>query len=180
MDIKINAKELTWVALHEASHAVMAVLRDLPCWGIYVRGSGSGCMFCTIVTSGQPLGKSDYLHSAAGAAGHVIVFGGYSATATNGDREIFADQGAPSWEETVEEARAILEPEREKIETLASLIEETVTSAADDDVKTRMMDGDTEPYRELVSAKKLYSVLDHKPPDPVVQWLQSETDRIGE
>ncbi len=73
-----------------------------------------------------------------------------------------------------------MEPEREKIETLASLIEEIVKDAADDDVKTRMMDGDTEPYRELVSAKKLYSVLDRQPPGPVAQWLEANTDRIGE
>ena len=65
MDINIDAKELRWVALHEASHAVMAVLKDLACWGIFVQGSGFDCMFCTMVTSGQPLGKGDFLHAAA-------------------------------------------------------------------------------------------------------------------
>jgi hypothetical protein len=174
MDINIDAKELRWVALHEASHAVMAVLKDLVCWGIFVQGSGFDCMFCTIVTSGQPLGKSDFLHAAAGAAGHLIVFGGYSQPTTNADREVFAEEGAPSWDETVEEARAILTPEREKIETLASLIEETVKSSADGEVKTRMMDGDTRPYRELVSAEKLYSVLGRMPPALVAKWLQAE------
>jgi hypothetical protein len=83
-------------------------------------------------------------------------------------------QGAPSWDETVEEARAVLAPEREKIEALASLIEETVKSTADGMVKTRMMDGDTRPYRELVSAEKLYSIVDRKPPALVAQWLQTE------
>jgi len=174
MDINISAKELRRVALHEASHAVMAVLGDLPCWGIFVQGSGFDCMFCTIVTSGQPLGKSDFLHAAAGAAGHLVIFGGYSQPTTNADREIFAEQGAPSWDETVEEARAVLAPEREKIEALASLIEETVKSTADGMVKTRMMDGDTRPYRELVSAEKLYSIVDRKPPALVAQWLQTE------
>jgi hypothetical protein len=174
MDINIDAKELRWVALHEASHAVMAVLKDLPCWGIFLQGSGFDCMFCTIVTSGKPLGKSDFLHAAAGAAGHLVIFGGYSQPTTNADREIFAEPGAPSWDETVEEARAILTPEREKIETLASQIEETVKISADGEVKTRMMDGSTSPYRELVSAEKLYSVLSRKPPALVAQWLQSE------
>src|SRR5450631_63797 len=99
----------------------MAVLRDMPCWGIFVRGSGSNCMFCNLVISGDPLGESDYLQAAAGAAGTLVVFGGYSQPSTNADREIFAYQGAPSWDETLKEAQVILSDEREKIETLASL-----------------------------------------------------------
>jgi hypothetical protein len=170
MDVKISAKELRSVAVHEAAHAVMAVLRDMTCWGIFLHADTH--QFGCHLISGVPLGKSDYLQSAAGAAGELVFFGGYSNLYTQTDRLIFSEPGAPAWEVTVEEARTILMAEREKIRTVASLVEETVKLPCSS-VKTRRKDGDASLFYELVNAGQLYQVIGHAVPTEVDAWIRS-------
>jgi hypothetical protein len=179
MNISISDEQLKIAAVHESSHAVMAVLRDLPCWGIFLQGEHDqvDVKFCCLVTNGTPLEKSDYLHSAAGAAGELLFFGEYDYGPTDLDRMIFTRPGAPSWDETVEEARSILTAEREKIQTIVSLVEEKVTHTPDSMVKTRRMAGDTRVFRELVPAGKLYLTLGRTAPDTVVSWLRAQLGR---
>src|ERR1700734_323013 len=175
MDIKISAEELKSVAVHEAAHAVMAVLTDLPCWGIFLQGDGVVFeQFCCLIKNGEPLGKGDYLQSAAGAAGELVFFGEYSYPATNKDRAIFRERTNPSWGETVEEAKVILTPERDNIQALASLVEEKIEFAPDSTVRTRHMDGDTRLFRELVDAGELYKVVGRTAPPTVVAWLRAQ------
>jgi hypothetical protein len=179
MDISISAEQLKNTAVHETAHAVMSVLKDLPCWGIFLQHepNEAAFMFCTVIENGKPLGKSDYLQSAAGAAGELVFFGEYSYPETDKDRMIFAESGAPSWEQTVEEARIILTEEREKIQRLGSLVEDKVRYAPDSAVRTRRMNGDTRLFRELVNAGKLYNVLGCTAPPKVVAWLRAQIGR---
>src|ERR1700732_398013 len=87
MDVSITAEQLKNTAVHEAAHAVMAVLRDLPCWGIFLQHElkEAAFMLCTVIDNGKPLGKGDYLQSAAGAAGELVFFGEYSSPETDKD-----------------------------------------------------------------------------------------------
>jgi hypothetical protein len=73
--------------------------------------------------------------------------------------------------------RIILTEEREKIQTLGSLVEDKVRYAPDSAVRTRKMNGDTRLFRELVNAGKLYSVLGRTAPLKVVEWLRAQLGR---
>jgi hypothetical protein len=179
MDLDISPEQLKRMAVHEASHAVMAVLRGLPCWGIFFQSDGTGAMPCCVVTHGNPLGEGDYLQAAAGAAGELIVFNDYFYPGTKKDRTVFGEQDAPSWDNTVEEARIILTTEREKIQTLATLLEEKVKHTPDSMVKARRMDGDQTGtfYRELLPAGKLYRIMGRSIPSAVAKWLRKQLGR---
>jgi len=159
MDLHITLDDLVTVSVHEAGHAVMAVLQKMQCSGIFLLASEN--RFCSLVTSNSPLTKSDYLQSAAGAAAELNFFKTYSCEYTRSDRTIFEEPGAPSWDAAVKEAQSILLDQREKIQTLAVMVREASKLPCDQAIK-RGMDNDPRWFYELVDEAKLHQVCDNR------------------
>lgn len=157
MVIDISAEELKTVSLHEAGHAVMAVLQGLPCSGIFLHSESDGGKFCCVATRHEPLTKGDYLEAAAGVAAELIFYEKFDASRADSDRQVFEKAGAPKWDEMVGEAQIILRDEREKLQILASLVEDKVANTPDASMlKTQQLPGCTGVFRELVTGETVH------------------------
>jgi hypothetical protein len=152
---KHHSRRTYHVSVHEAGHALMAVLQNMQCSGIFLIADEN--QFCTLVTSNNPLTKADYLQSAAGVAAESNFFKTYSWEDTRSDRKIFEEPGAPPWDATVKEAQSILSSQRERIQTLAVIVRETIKLPCDQ-VTKRDMDNDPRKFYELVNEAKLHQV----------------------
>jgi hypothetical protein len=115
--IRISQDELKRVAVHESGHAIMAVIQEIPCRGIFfeyepsevgIDGEITRGRFCTPLGNNPPWKKGDYLQSAAGSGAERLCFREYNRDASTDDRKMFNSPAAPDWEATVDEAEVIL------------------------------------------------------------------------
>jgi hypothetical protein len=158
-------EQLKPIFVHESGHAAMAVLQGLPCSGIFLHSESDGSKFCCVATPHEPLTKGDYLEAAAGVAAELIFYEEFDVSRADSDRQVFEKQGAPRWDEMVGEARIILRAEREKLQILASLVEDKVANTPDGSMlKTQQLPGFTGVFRELVTGETVYDVLTRDTP----------------
>src|SRR5271168_5052308 len=95
--------------VHESGHALMAVLQEIPCHGIYYEKDSS--KFCALVEPLPPpsdLSKKHYLFLAASTAAEQITYGDQDDDGGNSDKKDFGNPGAPPLQATINEAQAIL------------------------------------------------------------------------
>jgi hypothetical protein len=123
--------EETWgrAFAHESGHALMAVLTDIPCNGICY--SKTDKKFCTqvMLPSSTEYSKSHYLFLVAGSAAELIIYGDQDEGAARSDRVAFSEACAPPLDETVNEARAILQSKSRQLKRLRSMLKAKVRQA---------------------------------------------------
>jgi hypothetical protein len=108
--------------IHESGHAVVAVLQQILCDGIYYLKDKR--RFCTIAYFPTELLKEHYLFYAGGVAAERIFYGKEECGPSKADKSVFDKAGAPVFEITVHEIQPILLGRKEEIEMLrAKLIE---------------------------------------------------------
>ena len=149
---------------HESGHALMALLRGIPCYGIYFeRGQGR---FCAITgNSSGNHSKDDYLVSVAGAAAELLVYPDRISEGTGADDADFDSLDAPPREEMESEARLILSREKGNLESLISALKAKIKSVDFDlgRLPEVGMDGSDRRYLALLNEKELEACipLDH-------------------
>ena len=178
--IKIDPARLRRVADHESGHAVMAVIQRIPCKGIFFQyqpGPGGlilGGKFCTIVNHSQPWHHPDYLQAAAGAASEKLFLGGYDPKGSEDDRANFSNTEAPSWDDTVEEAKTILEGKKQKIELMAQVIMSLHENIAIDQWPDQRIGGIG--FRTMLGAEVISAIVES---DPIPTAVADFFDQIG-
>ena len=163
MTEKISPQEhLNRAAVHESGHAVMACINGIQCSGVFweyepiagtVPRKGK---FCTPVGNKPPWKTKDYLQIAAGAGAEKLFFGGYIPATSEHDRQKFDAPGAPDWEETVEEAKAILANKNDELTAMATLFLQRSPSIRS--LPDRGMKGHSTRYKELLSEDEVIQI----------------------
>ena len=121
--------EKVWgpVLAHESGHALMALVQGIPCHGIFA--VKEHLKFCAIYGSYPPgRSKNDYLVSAAGVAGELVMYPNQESEGGGADRAFFDSPGAPPFEETVQEAREILSGLQRTLEAITFKLKEKIRS----------------------------------------------------
>ncbi len=163
----ISPDELRRVAVHESGHAVIAVVKNMPCYGFFFSydpkdtppaGELKG-KFCVVVMNSNPWKIDDYLQAAAGASAEQLFFGKYETIAGRADRAPFDDPDAPSWETAVYEAQALLEGMKEKVATMAKLFQTIHRNIPIENWPDRGMDGSTMRFREMIGEQTVQQIV---------------------
>jgi hypothetical protein len=148
--------------VHESGHALMALLQGIPCHGIYFERGEDGGRFCALFAncSGKR-SKQDYLVSAAGVAAELLIYPDRNSEGGEADRDDFSASDAPSFDDTVSEARHILTAEGRALETLISKLKTRVKSVDFD--LSRLpevgMDGNDRRYLILLDENELKALV---------------------
>jgi hypothetical protein len=148
--------------VHESGHALMAVLQGIPCYGIYYEeNSGKFCALIEPLPPPADLSKKHYLFLAASGAAEQITYGNQDDDGGKSDRGDFENPGAPSFQETVNEAQVILRGKVRQLKRLVSKLKAKVRQA-DYDVGRLPevgMDGSDKKYAVLLSKEELEDAL---------------------
>jgi hypothetical protein len=137
--------------VHESGHALMAILQEIPCYGIcYERDNEKFCSIIPPNPSGERA-KKDYLVSAAGIAAELLIYGYNDSDAAGADRRDFDTPDSPSPEEMINEARGILSGNKRHLKRLISMLK----------AKVRQVDFDLGrlPQTEMEGSEKRYLIL---------------------
>jgi hypothetical protein len=144
--------------VNESGHALMAVLQGIPCEGIYLeRISGKFCTLTPLPSPGE-LSRKDYLFIAASTAAEIILYKSPKLEGAESDRKYFEISGAPSRDEVVSEALAILLSRRKQLERLVSLLK-TKVRESDSDLTRLPTTGTDNAFAVLLSKKELEEAL---------------------
>jgi hypothetical protein len=154
--------EKVWgpVLAHESGHALMALVHGITCHGIFAEKED--LRFCAIYGSYPPgRSKNDYLVSAAGVAGELVMYPNQESAGGGADRAFFNSPDAPPFEETVQEAREILSGLKSKLEALTSKLKEKIRSVnCDLDLLPDVgMDGSPERFLILLGDEELNAIV---------------------
>jgi hypothetical protein len=160
--------EAEWgpVFVHESGHALMALLCEVPCHGIYLERGGEAGRFCSLIPPVRPeqMSKKNYLVSAAGVAAEKLIYHNQESEGAAADRRDFAAPIAPSFDATVDEAYEILSGNKRKLKRLVSMLK-SKARAVDLDL-TRLpevgMDGTDTRYLVLLGKDELEAAV-HRP-----------------
>ncbi len=131
-----NMREIEWPSLcHEAGHAIVATILDIPFNHVEISKGGCGAVDITCGPLDEPdsCTEKEILQwqqfYAAGAAGETLLCGSYRAYASRQDREMHSQfqaqflQGRPAnWESDIESAIHLLN--RDDVEMLANALED--------------------------------------------------------
>jgi hypothetical protein len=142
--------------VHESGHALMAVLKGMPCYGIYFERDSE--RFCAIIgnhTSGHF--KDDYLVSVAGAAAELLVYPDNISEGAGADDADFDSLDAPPREQIENEARLILLEEKKGLEGLIAALKTKIESVDFDlgRLPEVGMDGSDKRYLTLLDKREL-------------------------
>jgi hypothetical protein len=140
--------------VHESGHALMAVLQEVPCYGIcYEKDCGKFCCSFPPKPPGERA-KKDYLVSAAGAAAERLIYGNNDSDAAGADRRDFDTPDSPSPEETINGACGILSGKKRHLKRLISMLK----------AKVRQVDFDMGrlPEQGMEGSEKRYLILLNK------------------
>ncbi len=154
--------EQEWGAVfaHESGHALMALLKGIPCHGIYFeRGGGK---FCAVFASPSDKWRNeDYLVSAAGVAAELLVYRNQNSDGAAADRADFASPNAPSFDEKVKEACLILSVEMVTLKRIISSLKARVRSVGFDlsCLPEVGMDGNDNRYLTLLGKAELEAAV---------------------
>jgi hypothetical protein len=108
------------VLVHESGHALMAVLKGIHCHGIYYDRTANQFCALTDPTPEPEHLKKHYMCSAAGAAAELVIYGNRDEEDATSDRSAFQGAGAPSFQDTLNEAQALLRGSEGKLRRLVS------------------------------------------------------------
>lgn len=151
--------------VHEAGHALMAVLQGILCHGIYYQRTEKGGKFCTLIPPKSPSErtKEDYLFLAAGAAAENLVYGDHDEGAAGGDKRDFDQPNSPTFEECLKETLKILSGKRRHLKRLRSMLKMTVRKVDYDlgRLTELGMDGSDQRYLMLLSKEELANAVEH-------------------
>jgi hypothetical protein len=145
---------------HESGHALMAVLRGIPCYGIFFdRGLER---FCAV--TGDNCGdhsKDNYLVSVAGAAAESLIYPDRISEGTGADDADFDSSNAPPREEIENEALLILSEEKRNLESLISALKAKIKSVDFDLARLPEvgMDGSDKRYMTLLDRRELEACI---------------------
>jgi hypothetical protein len=150
--------------VHESGHALMAVLQEILCHGIYYQRTEKGGKFCTLIPpkAASERAKKDYLFLAAGAAAETLVYGNHDEDAAGADKRDFDQPNSPAFEESLKEASELLYNKRRHLKRLVSMLKATVRKV-DYDMRrlTELgMDGSDQRYSMLLSKEELGNAVD--------------------
>jgi hypothetical protein len=168
--IKIDPEVLKRVAIHESGHAVIAVIQEIPCHGLFFAYEPSeslaihGGRFCVPCGNNPPWKKGDYLQSAAGAGAEKLFFGGYNRAASEDDRRMFSTTGAPEWERTVDEAKEILAKSAEAITQMAEAVILKYQMVPMNLWPDRGMNGRTTRFKQILSDEEVRQIVENCAP----------------
>jgi hypothetical protein len=106
--------------VHESGHALMAVLEDIPCRGIHFDKTDN--KFCAITDLPQvsEYSKKHYLFLTASSAAELVIYGNQDEDGAKSDRLAFQNSGAPSIQDTLNEAHTLLQGNKRKLKRLVS------------------------------------------------------------
>jgi hypothetical protein len=141
---------------HESGHALMAVLRGIPCHGIYFERCSR--RFCAVTgNSSSNHSKDDYLVSVAGAAAELLVYPDRISEGTGADDADFDSLDALPRGEIESEARLILSGEKRNLESLISALKAKIKGVDFDlgRLPEVGMDGSNKRYLTLLDAREL-------------------------
>jgi hypothetical protein len=147
---------------HESGHALMAILHDIPCHGICFQREIDGGQFCALLgSSPEERSYADYLVSAAGVAAELLIYPNQTSSGAEADCADFASAPAPTFEETVGRAKAILAREKSKLDRLIGALNDKLSSVGFDLslLPETGMDGSTKRYLILLSQDELNTCL---------------------
>lgn len=163
MDLE-EKMEQEWgpVLAHESGHALMAILYGIPCHGICFEKGVDGGRFCALLgQSHAEKSQRDYLVSAAGVAAELLIYPNRTSEGAGADRADFDSSQAPSFEETVSRAQAILAREKSKLDRLITTLNARLSSVDFD--RSRLpevgMDGSSKRYLILLSEDEVRGSL---------------------
>lgn len=108
--------------VHESGHALMAVLQNIPCHGIYFQKNTNKFCALTNLPPESEYSKEHYLFLTASGAAERIIYGNEDEDGAKADRSAFKNPGAPSLEETIDEAEAILQKNKRQLKRLVSMV----------------------------------------------------------
>ena len=116
--------------VHESGHALMAVLQGIVCHGIYFLKDGKkACALINPLPQPSEYSRKHYLFLAAGSAAEQITLGDQDYVASKSDRLLYGNHTAPSFEESVREACAILLGNARHLMRLVSTMKENIRQA---------------------------------------------------
>jgi len=106
--------------VHESGHALMAVLRGIPCHGVfYEKHSGKFCALTNLPPSAE-FSHGHYLFLAASSAAELVIYGNVDDDGAKSDRSFFAHPDAPSLTDTASEALTIVSTKKRQLKRLVS------------------------------------------------------------
>lgn len=147
--------------VHEGGHALMAVLKGIPCHGIfYQKQSGKFCALVDLPSSAE-FSQEHYLFLAASSAAELLIYGNVDDDGAKSDRSFFASSGAPPLAETAREALAIVSSKKRQLKRLVSSLKAKCRLADYDllALPEKRMDGTDLSYAELLSKEELESAV---------------------
>jgi hypothetical protein len=150
----IDAKmEREWgrAFVHESGHALMAVLQEIPCHGIFYEFHDDKGKFCTLADLPTPAeySKGHYLFLTASTAAELVIYGNQDDDAAKSDRASFGNSGAPPLQETIDEAQTIVSARKRHIKNLVAQLKANM----------RQADYDVGRLPEITKNDKRYAVL---------------------
>jgi hypothetical protein len=117
-----NVMEREWgrAFVHESGHALMAVLQEISCHGIYYeKGINKFCTLTNLPPASE-LSEKHYLFLTASGAAELIIYGDRDQSGADADKTLFSSPGAPSFEETLNQAHTILLTKKRQLKQLIS------------------------------------------------------------
>jgi hypothetical protein len=142
--------------VHESGHALVAVVKGMPCYGIYFeRDSGRFCAITGDHSSGHS--TNDYLISVAGAAAELLVYPGRISEGAGADDADFDSSDAPPRDQIENEARLILLEENKSLKGLIAALKAKIESVDFDlgRLPEVGMDGSDKRYLTLLDKREL-------------------------
>lgn len=115
--------------VHESGHAVMAVLQEISCSGIYYNLTED--KFCNVpdLPDADAYTRRDYLYLTAGTAAENLIYGD-PGDGANLDKECyFENPAAPSWEKTFNESEQILSASLGQLKSVVARLHATLNKA---------------------------------------------------
>jgi hypothetical protein len=147
--------------VHESGHALMAVLKKIPCHGIfYEKQSGKFCAL-TDMPSSTELSQEHYLFLTASSAAELLIYGNVDDDGAKSDRSFFANPGAPPLTETAQEAMAIVSNKKRQLKRLVSSLKAKCRRVDYNllALPEKRMDGTNLIYAILLSREELESAV---------------------
>jgi hypothetical protein len=114
--------EETWgrALVHESGHALMAVLQGIPCHGVHFDKTANRFCAITDLPPESEYSNKHYLFLTASSAAELVVYGNQDEDGAKSDRMSFQNAGAPSLQDTLSEAHAVLLGKKRQLKRLVS------------------------------------------------------------
>lgn len=146
--------------VHESGHALMAVLKSIPCHGIYYEFLGEKGKFCALANlpdKHADLATEHYVFLGSGSAAEQLIYGEQDESAANADKSYFTEPSAPPFEQSISDALVILTERKRHVKRLVSKLKAKMREADYDVGRLPVLDmqGSTKQYATLLSKEEL-------------------------